>query len=229
MRVYRILWRSAVCLLAVTGVVIAFVVLSWQPLLGLSLLAAILGPLFGAGLHAQTRGTTAPLRYMLAVDACAVIGAIAMAGFIAFLGAIALLGVGLLILSCPEVLRLLLPRRAPQAPVPDAPSAAPPPPAPPRLPITLPPLACDRLSDSELCWRWRTSFTALQHTVSPGQRMHLIETRAALLDELARRNPEGFSRWLNNGARAASDPARYLGSTHHSPPLPHQQRRETDL
>jgi len=45
-------------------------------------------------------------------------------------------------------------------------------------------------SASELCWRWRTSFTALQHTVSPGERLRLITARSELLDELARRDPE---------------------------------------
>jgi len=77
-----------------------------------------------------------------------------------------------------------------------------------------PPLLCASLSDGELCWRWRTSFGALQHTVSPDQRLRLVETRAALLDELAHRHPEGFTRWLNSGARAASDPARFVTGPH---------------
>jgi len=232
MRVYRILWRGAVCVLVMTGVVIASAALSWKPLLGLSLLTAILGPLFVPGPPVRTRGGTAPLRYMLATDVCAVLGAIAMAGFVELLGSIALLGVGLVILSCPAVLRLLL-FRTPQRSVPEvsvaelsatsltssAPSSQ---------HIPLPPLSCHKLSDSELCWRWRTSFAAFQHTVSNAQRLHLIETRAALLDELARRNPDGFSRWLNNGARAASDPASYFTSTHRSLPLPRPPHRDAD-
>jgi len=75
-------------------------------------------------------------------------------------------------------------------------------------------------SASELCWRWRTSFTALQHTVSPGERLRLITSRSELLDELARRDPERFQRWLDSGARAASDPARFLTHLHHTPPCP---------
>jgi len=30
------------------------------------------------------------------------------------------------------------------------------------------------------------------------------------LDELERRDPAGFRRWINDGARAAGDPARYI-------------------
>jgi len=61
---------------------------------------------------------------------------------------------------------------------------------------------------------------ALQHTVSPGERLRLITTRSELLDELARRDPERFQRWLDSGARAASDPARFLTHLHHTPPCP---------
>jgi len=71
------------------------------------------------------------------------------------------------------------------------------------------------LSDAELCWRWRTSYGALQHTVSPDQRLFLITTRSALLGELAHRDPQGFTRWLDSVVDAASDAARYFDS----PPL----------
>jgi len=35
-----------------------------------------------------------------------------------------------------------------------------------------------------------------------------------LLDELERRDRAGFQRWLSTGARAASDPSRYI--SHHT-------------
>lgn len=218
MRVYKVIWRSMVCLLAVAGVVLALSSLRWGPLVGLGVLGIVLGPLFGADLHWQARG--------------------AMAGFLAFLDAAALLVVGLLILSCPGVLHILL-RRAPQKPssptdaaVPPSPSAAassqaaPPTQRTPSTPVPAPPpLPCHGLTDTELCWRWRTTFTALQRSASAVERLRLIETRAALLDEIARRNPVGFSRWLNEGARAASDPARYFRGTHANPSL---RRHESD-
>jgi len=49
------------------------------------------------------------------------------------------------------------------------------------------------------------------------QRLYLVELRSALLNELAQRNPQGFTLWLNSGAHAASDPARYFSSVHYSP------------
>lgn len=238
MRVYKVIWRSMVCLLAVAGVVLALSSLRWGPLVGLGVLGIVLGPLFGADLHWQARGAAAPLRHLLAAAAVAVVGGIAMAGFLAFLDAAALLVVGLLILSCPGVLHILL-RRAPQKPssptdaaVPPSPSAAassqaaPPTQRTPSTPVPAPPpLPCHGLTDTELCWRWRTTFTALQRSASAVERLRLIETRAALLDEIARRNPVGFSRWLNEGARAASDPARYFRGTHANPSL---RRHESD-
>lgn len=38
----------------------------------------------------------------------------------------------------------------------------------------------------------------------------LAAFRRQVLDELERRNPSGFGQWMASGARAPSDPARYL-------------------
>ena len=59
-------------------------------------------------------------------------------------------------------------------------------------------------------WRWRTSAAALRHTVSADQRLYLIETRSALLDEFARRGPAGFTRWVHTDTHSVNDPARFL-------------------
>jgi len=75
------------------------------------------------------------------------------------------------------------------------------------------PPPCHGLSSAELCWRWRTSTTALATTVSPGQRLYLIHTRDALLDELAHRDPDGFTRWLHSDTRTVNDPAPFLTTT----------------
>jgi len=50
-------------------------------------------------------------------------------------------------------------------------------------------------------------------TVSPGQRLYLIHTRDALLDELAHRDPDGFTRWLHSDTRTVNDPAPFLTTT----------------
>ncbi len=223
MGIYRILWRGVLCGVVVAGSAAAWMFLPWEPLVGLGVLAAVFGPMVGAGIHWQTRGAAAALRYLFGVTALAVVVVIAVSGLLALFDLVALVGLGLLVVCSPWALRILL-ARAPQARAPNVQSGVPiQPTQPPPQPAPPPPLSCTSLSDAELCWRWRSSFGALQHTVSPDQRLHLIETRAALLDELAHRDPAGFNRWLNSGARAASDPARFVTGTHRSPPAPHQR------
>jgi len=239
MGIYRILWRIVVGVLTVSGASLAFLYVPWGFLISISVCALILGPLIGAGIRSQTRGSAGPtLRSSIIAAALAVVGVLAVSGLSALFDAAALLVAGLLAVSSPPVLRRIL-SRSPQRPRPgqqpnpprvalpsrpssQAPASAEPAPIPPpprpRTPL------CHSLSDAELCWRWRTSFTALQHTVSPGERLRLITTRSELLDELARRDPEGFQRWLDSGARAASDPARFLTHLHHTPHVPDQHR-----
>jgi hypothetical protein len=66
------------------------------------------------------------------------------------------------------------------------------------------------LTDSQLCLAWRTSYTALQRSRGLAHRGRLVAARQGYLDELERRDPSGFSRWLAAGARPASDPSKYL-------------------
>jgi hypothetical protein len=65
----------------------------------------------------------------------------------------------------------------------------------------------------ELCWAWRASFTALDRADPRTEYRRwsaLVAVRRCYLDELARRDPAGFARWLYTGARPASDPSRYV-------------------
>jgi len=66
------------------------------------------------------------------------------------------------------------------------------------------------LSTEQLCWRWRTSFTALHNSPSWVARARLARDRQHYLDEMERRAPAAFRRWLDSGARAAGDPGSYL-------------------
>ncbi len=203
MGVYRVLWLGGVGALAATGLAIAATSMSAAALISLSLCAVIVGPMLGAGLHAQAYpNRSTPFGYVLAFTTGTVLGAIAVSGLIAALGGLALLGAALLGVISPPVLRRLVPRK----PAPARSASTPTSPAAPNQPAP----RYTSLSDAELCWRWRTSFNALQHTTSVSERVRLIGTRSALLDELARRDPEGFGRWMSSGARAASDPARFL-------------------
>jgi hypothetical protein len=63
---------------------------------------------------------------------------------------------------------------------------------------------------TELCMAWRRSFVELQRTESAETRSIIAAHRQQILDELERRNPDGFGDWLASGARAPSDPSKYL-------------------
>lgn len=66
------------------------------------------------------------------------------------------------------------------------------------------------LDDSALCLAWRQSFVSLAATRDARLRLELAELREQYLDELTRRHPVEISRWLASGARAASNPMRFL-------------------
>jgi hypothetical protein len=65
------------------------------------------------------------------------------------------------------------------------------------------------LSTAELCWVWRLSYARVRRATESGQLQDLARHRRDYLDELQRRNPVAFARWLPT-ARAAGDPARFF-------------------
>ena len=75
-----------------------------------------------------------------------------------------------------------------------------------------PPLTLEALSTPELCLAWRRSYLALLDVTSYPARWQIVRQRECLLDELERRDPDGFTCWLDSGASAGSDPGRYLSS-----------------
>ena len=87
------------------------------------------------------------------------------------------------------------------------PSPAPAPAAPPVIESVAP-----ETTTAELCLTWRRSYLALLDTPSGPDRDRVVDQRRELLDELHRRDPDGFARWLDTGARANGDPGRYLGT-----------------
>ena len=72
------------------------------------------------------------------------------------------------------------------------------------------PSAIARMPTAQLCWAWRTSYLALQTTTDARSLDRLAAMRRCYLDELEHRDPVGFRRWLDSGARAPSDPLRYI-------------------
>lgn len=66
------------------------------------------------------------------------------------------------------------------------------------------------LSTPELCLAWQRTYHVLLEGTTDIPRDTIVALRGRLLDEIERRDPAGFTRWLETGARAGSDPGRYL-------------------
>jgi len=153
------------------------------------------------------------------VAAVAVLGVLVLSGLHSLVGSAAL-PIGFAAAFTALVAFVVL-RRAPHAsggcgaeapaPTPRRPTAAPAMPPPPvRRPWDAPPMPT--LPTPDLCWEWRRSYLTVTRASKPDELVRIIALRAAYLDELERRDPTGFRRWLDSGARAASDPGRYLTS-----------------
>jgi hypothetical protein len=67
------------------------------------------------------------------------------------------------------------------------------------------------LSIEQICLGWQRSYVELhRHPTGSVAWADCGRRRRHYLDELERRDPEGFARWLSAGARAASDPGRFI-------------------
>jgi len=75
-------------------------------------------------------------------------------------------------------------------------------------PPALPPVTS--LSTAALGREWILSTAALGVRLEPATRQSIVHRRQAALDELERRDPVGFARWLASGPRPGSDPAEYV-------------------
>jgi hypothetical protein len=66
---------------------------------------------------------------------------------------------------------------------------------------------------------WLDTTAALAGPLSPSERESLVHRREQVLDELERRDPEGFAQWLAVGPNRGSDPADYVrgGPVHNGP------------
>jgi hypothetical protein len=66
------------------------------------------------------------------------------------------------------------------------------------------------LSTSVLVSEWSRTTAALASRLEPAVRQAIVRRRHELLDELERRDPAGFARWLAAGAAGQSDPATFV-------------------
>jgi hypothetical protein len=80
-----------------------------------------------------------------------------------------------------------------------------------------PSVALDALTDEQLCRAWRASYAALQRQSSAARAVTAVAERQRYLDELERRNPDGFAAWLASGAQSPGSPMPYLTGSRAEP------------
>ena len=73
-----------------------------------------------------------------------------------------------------------------------------------------PPAPVSLLPISGLGGEWSRTTAALASRLEPAARQAVIRRREEVLDELERRDPAGFGRWLAAGAAEDSDPATFV-------------------
>lgn len=204
--IHRLLWFvvvAAACLLGGVGII----VLPAAALFGWLALGLLVGVLFGFNARNAVDsadfgdGRTAA-RIGILAGSGTVIGCLVLVGMIAMFGAVGFA----VVLAASASLWWFNRKRAAAVPEP----ARQPPPEPPSEPARLTTTPPAELSTEQLCLAWRRSYTALQQTAPGPDRDVIVGVRASYLDELERRDQQGFSRWLEAGARAGSDPSRYL-------------------
>jgi hypothetical protein len=70
--------------------------------------------------------------------------------------------------------------------------------------------AVDRLDLAGLCWAWSHSAELLAEVPATQARAAVVALRGIYLDEMERRDPDGFRAWIDSGAGAMSSPDRFL-------------------
>lgn len=69
------------------------------------------------------------------------------------------------------------------------------------------------MATEEICGTWQHSYFLLREVAAGPRQWAVVVRRAELLDELERRDPAGFARWLRTEPRPVSNPGRYVGRT----------------
>jgi hypothetical protein len=83
-------------------------------------------------------------------------------------------------------------------------------PVPSTPPMGTPSSPLSAMTTSALGREWMRTTAVLGGHSTPADRAALVRRREETLDELERRDPAGFARWLATGAASGSDPATYI-------------------
>lgn len=232
-------WRWGSRLTVVVGLLCAVARWGWATPLAEVLVFAFCAGLIAAGILAGDGLSAARRVTRIAIWTGAMVTAVG--GLIAVLGVTAVvLLVGLVAVS--PAIRLCIDHRWFMAATASE-SATADPPTPPRTPLPQatverriveePPLPRDlgSLDDAALCLAWRRSFPLLEAARTVPDRTRLVAQRQLYLDEMQRRCPSGVAAWLASGARASSNPLRFLreGATGPAPPRPEPRSRPEGL
>jgi hypothetical protein len=227
---YRVVWGSAVVVLATVGVLAAFMFVGLSSIVVAFLMGGIMvgSVQLSVGL-AQERETPELVGSVVRWAVRAGFVVVAICGYATATGTATMALLLLIGATSPPVVRWLYPNTEPAEtkarPVEtaDAPTVEPkrkrrrhkpaepesaalePEPLPPPAPVEL-----TELSEEELCLAWRRSFTELAHCTTDAQRLEVAARRTACLDELERRDPKAFAEWLESGPRAAGDPSKFF-------------------
>lgn len=209
MRVARGLWWGCVAVVAGLGLAGAGLLMPLGAMLGVAALAGAVTLAAHAVVPQWTdSGFEFPLGLAKTACAAAAVG-VALAGLVAVAGPSG--GAVGLLLACSapgtarirDQVRLGRPKETPgEAKTPSRPAPEP-------ATSSVDP-AASTLTDEQLCLAWRVSYTAVQRAAGASEAARLAAVRASYLDELERRAPVSFTRWMAAGPRAASDPAPFL-------------------
>ncbi len=85
-------------------------------------------------------------------------------------------------------------------------------PVPTVAPVALPVLGPNpaSLTTAQLCLAWQRTYFALLDLPADATRTEVVRLREQLLDEIERRDPAGFTRWIGTGARPGSNPGPFV-------------------
>jgi 4-amino-4-deoxy-L-arabinose transferase-like glycosyltransferase len=183
----------------------------------------IAGALAGCLASGITREIPVGSRRRSTLEAAALVGAATVGGLLVIAGIAALAGPAVAFLKVGGVLvavmgaRLLFRARRPVVPptaksttLPRHPSTGPPTRSNSSADVAslLPPVAV--MTNSDLGQEWMRTGAILAGRLEAAARESLVARRQEALDELERRDPAGFARWLAAGPTVSSDPAGHV-------------------
>ena len=217
--------RPALVLAAPFAAVLAVVgglALDGKAVLGLAVVTALVGVAWAGGAWEESRVGEAALVAGARAAARTAGGLLVVCGAAVLVGTAVTLLAGALLAVAAVVLRRPDPGRVPPtgAPLPDEPEGpvvlSPLHPAAPTFRLgwagsgrtVLPPVRM--LSSRSLGEEWLRTTAVLDGSPEPPTREAVAARRAAVLDELERRDPEGFARWMAHGTDGDSNPAEFV-------------------